>query len=126
MASLVGSRNIRFLCYGSILGGFLSERWLGVTEPKEPFENRSLVKYKLIIDEALGGGITTIIAGGTGPAEGTKATGILRTQLRWIARGTEPRVSLRRNRSDAPDSQSADSNGTSVSTGHQVSEDERS
>jgi urease subunit alpha len=27
-----------------------------------------------IIDEALGGGITTIIAGGTGPAEGTKAT----------------------------------------------------
>lgn len=27
-----------------------------------------------IIDEALGGGITTIIGGGTGPAEGTKAT----------------------------------------------------
>ena len=27
-----------------------------------------------IMDEALGGGITTIIAGGTGPAEGTKAT----------------------------------------------------
>ncbi|MGU3437493.1 urease subunit alpha [Actinomycetes bacterium M1A6_2h] len=27
-----------------------------------------------LMDEALGGGITTIIAGGTGPAEGTKAT----------------------------------------------------
>ena len=27
-----------------------------------------------IIDEALGGGITTVIGGGTGPAEGTKAT----------------------------------------------------
>jgi urease subunit alpha len=27
-----------------------------------------------IVDEALGGGITTIIGGGTGPAEGTKAT----------------------------------------------------
>src|SRR5258705_13932110 len=27
-----------------------------------------------IMEEALGGGITTIIAGGTGPAEGSKAT----------------------------------------------------
>jgi aryl-alcohol dehydrogenase-like predicted oxidoreductase len=54
MASLCAERNIHFLCYGSVLGGFLSERWLGVREPKEPLENRSLVKYKLIIDEALG------------------------------------------------------------------------
>jgi aryl-alcohol dehydrogenase-like predicted oxidoreductase len=54
MAELCGSRNVRFLCYGSVLGGFLSERWLGVVEPREPLENRSLTKYKLIIDEALG------------------------------------------------------------------------
>jgi aryl-alcohol dehydrogenase-like predicted oxidoreductase len=54
MAELCGSRNIGFLCYGSVLGGFLSERWLGVVEPREPLENRSLTKYKLIIDEALG------------------------------------------------------------------------
>ena len=54
MTELCASRNIRFLCYGSVLGGFLSERWLGVAEPKEPLENRSLTKYKLIIDEALG------------------------------------------------------------------------
>jgi aryl-alcohol dehydrogenase-like predicted oxidoreductase len=54
MASLCAERNIRFLCYGSLLGGFLSERWLGVSEPDQPMENRSLTKYKLIIDEALG------------------------------------------------------------------------
>ena len=54
MAELCGSRNVRFLCYGSVLGGFLGERWLGVAEPREPLENRSLTKYKLIIDEALG------------------------------------------------------------------------
>jgi len=54
MAELVAARNIRFLCYGSVLGGFLSERWLGVAEPKGALENRSLTKYKLIIDEALG------------------------------------------------------------------------
>ena len=54
MAALCAERNVRFLCYGALLGGFLSERWLGVAEPAEPLENRSLTKYKLIIDEALG------------------------------------------------------------------------
>jgi aryl-alcohol dehydrogenase-like predicted oxidoreductase len=43
--------NIHLLCYGAVAGGFLSERWLGRPEPKPPFENRSLTKYKLIIDD---------------------------------------------------------------------------
>ena len=42
---------IPLLCYGSLAGGFISERWLGAEEPSEPLENRSLTKYKLIIDE---------------------------------------------------------------------------
>ena len=42
---------MHILCYGSVAGGFLSERWLGQAEPKPPFENRSLTKYKLIIDD---------------------------------------------------------------------------
>lgn len=54
MLALAAERGFQFLCYGSVLGGFLSERWLGVAEPEEPLENRSLTKYKLIIDEALG------------------------------------------------------------------------
>ena len=54
MAELCAPRKIRFLCYGSVLGGFLSERWLGAAEPRGTLENRSLTKYKLIIDEALG------------------------------------------------------------------------
>jgi aryl-alcohol dehydrogenase-like predicted oxidoreductase len=54
MAELCAAKHIRFLCYGSVLGGFLSERWLGVAEPTGALENRSLTKYKLIIDEALG------------------------------------------------------------------------
>jgi len=43
--------NFSFLCYGSVAGGFLSDKYLDVAEPKEPLENRSLTKYKLIIDE---------------------------------------------------------------------------
>ena len=44
----------RLLCYGTVAGGFLSERWLGAPEPTGALENRSLVKYRLII-EAFGG-----------------------------------------------------------------------
>ena len=43
--------DIRLLCYGSVAGGFLSERWLDLPEPQAPLENRSLTKYKLIIDD---------------------------------------------------------------------------
>ncbi|MDI6025068.1 aldo/keto reductase [Corticibacterium sp. UT-5YL-CI-8] len=43
--------DIKILCYGTVAGGFLSDRWLGVPEPVGDLENRSLVKYKLIIDD---------------------------------------------------------------------------
>ena len=51
LADLCTQHGVSLLCYGTIAGGFLSERWLGAAEPKGPFENRSLVKYKLIIDD---------------------------------------------------------------------------
>jgi aryl-alcohol dehydrogenase-like predicted oxidoreductase len=43
--------NIHLLCFGSLAGGFLSDSWLGTPEPTEAFTNRSLTKYKLIIDD---------------------------------------------------------------------------
>jgi aryl-alcohol dehydrogenase-like predicted oxidoreductase len=51
MVEYCQSQGIELLCYGTIAGGWLSERWLGQPEPVEPIVNRSLVKYKLIIDE---------------------------------------------------------------------------
>ncbi|MDH3233080.1 MAG: aldo/keto reductase [Alphaproteobacteria bacterium] len=42
---------IALLTYGHLLGGFFAEDWLGTEEPQEPYANRSLVKYKLIIDD---------------------------------------------------------------------------
>jgi aryl-alcohol dehydrogenase-like predicted oxidoreductase len=44
-------RGVRFLCYGVLAGGFLTDAWLGRPDPGFAFENRSLVKYRLIIDE---------------------------------------------------------------------------
>ena len=51
LAQLCLEHGIALLCYGSVAGGFLGERWLGACEPEWPLENRSLVKYKLIIDD---------------------------------------------------------------------------
>jgi aryl-alcohol dehydrogenase-like predicted oxidoreductase len=50
-AALCERNRVGLLCYGSVAGGFLSDRWLGAKEPLGPFANRSLTKYKLIIDE---------------------------------------------------------------------------
>ena len=51
MGEFCATHGIGLLCYGTVAGGFLSERWLAVDEPDGPLSNRSLVKYKLIIDD---------------------------------------------------------------------------
>lgn len=45
------AHSIVLLCYGTVAGGFLSERWLGAPEPRGPLGNRSLIKYRLIIED---------------------------------------------------------------------------
>jgi len=51
MIDLCRSRNIAVICYGTVAGGFLSERWMGRREAGGGLTNRSLIKYKLIIDD---------------------------------------------------------------------------
>jgi aryl-alcohol dehydrogenase-like predicted oxidoreductase len=51
MVEYCRAKNIALLCYGTVSGGFLSERWLGKPAPPSDLANRSLVKYKLIIDD---------------------------------------------------------------------------
>ncbi|MFT6797169.1 MAG: aryl-alcohol dehydrogenase-like predicted oxidoreductase [Maribacter sp.] len=51
MTLLARKNNIPYLCYGTVAGGFLSDRYLGAPNPIQPYENRSLTKYGLIIDE---------------------------------------------------------------------------
>ncbi|HEY6484537.1 MAG TPA: aldo/keto reductase [Steroidobacteraceae bacterium] len=53
-ASMVGfcaRHDIGLLCYGTVAGGFLSERWLGQAQPPANLSNRSLIKYRLIIED---------------------------------------------------------------------------
>ena len=51
MVQLAAAKNFALFCYGTVAGGFLGDRWLGQPEPEHPLENRSLTKYKLIIDD---------------------------------------------------------------------------
>jgi aryl-alcohol dehydrogenase-like predicted oxidoreductase len=51
LVDLCRANNLHLLCYGTVAGGFLSEAWLGKPEPLQGLENRSLTKYKLIIDD---------------------------------------------------------------------------
>ena len=49
--SIMEKYGIKYLCYGAVAGGFLSDRYLNAPDPTQPLENRSLTKYRLIIDE---------------------------------------------------------------------------
>jgi len=51
LAQAAQANDMWLFCYGTVAGGFLGDRWLGQPEPPHPLENRSLTKYKLIIDD---------------------------------------------------------------------------
>ena len=51
-----GANGVAVLAYGALAGGFLTDRWLGAPDPGFAFANRSLVKYRLIIEEFGGWG----------------------------------------------------------------------
>ncbi len=53
MTRLCLERGVRLLCYGTLAGGFLGERWLGAREPKR-IGDWSKMKYKRFIDAAGG------------------------------------------------------------------------
>jgi aryl-alcohol dehydrogenase-like predicted oxidoreductase len=50
LAQVCLDHGMKMLCYGSLAGGFLTEKWLGAEDPKE-LDNRSLIKYRLMIEE---------------------------------------------------------------------------
>ena len=51
MVAYCTAEHIALLCYGTVCGGFLSERWLGTPSPGAHLANRSLAKYRLIIED---------------------------------------------------------------------------
>jgi aryl-alcohol dehydrogenase-like predicted oxidoreductase len=84
MAALCGERGLKLLCYGALLGGFFSQSWLDVEEPDEPLENRSLTKYKLVIDEFGGWEAYQRLLGAAAEVARKHATSVSAVGIRWV------------------------------------------
>jgi aryl-alcohol dehydrogenase-like predicted oxidoreductase len=84
MAGLCAEHGIGLLAYGALAGGFLSERWVNQPAPREPLENRSLVKYRLIIEECGGWDYFQALLRAVGTVAATHRTRIGAIAIRWV------------------------------------------
>jgi aryl-alcohol dehydrogenase-like predicted oxidoreductase len=84
IAAQCARNGIGLLCYGALAGGFLSDRYLGRPDPALPLENRSLVKYRLIIDEFGGWARFQDMLTALGAVASRHGAGIGAVALRWV------------------------------------------
>jgi aryl-alcohol dehydrogenase-like predicted oxidoreductase len=84
MTALCARNDIGLLCYGTLAGGFLSERYLGRPDPALPLENRSLVKYRLVIDESGGWDRFQDMLAALAALAARYRVGIGAVALRWV------------------------------------------
>jgi aryl-alcohol dehydrogenase-like predicted oxidoreductase len=84
MAAHCAHHGIGLLCYGALAGGFLSERYRAAASPAPPLENRSLVKYRLIIDEFGGWSLFQELLEVLAAVGGRHGVGIGAVATRWV------------------------------------------
>jgi aryl-alcohol dehydrogenase-like predicted oxidoreductase len=84
MADACARADIGLLCYGALAGGFLSQRYLGVPPPTPPLENRSLVKYRLIVDEFGGWDLFQELLRAVDAVARRHDVGIGAVAIRWV------------------------------------------
>lgn len=77
-------RGVQLLCYGTLAGGFFSERWLGAPEPGPELSNRSLIKYKLVIDDFGGWGAFQRLLQALKAIADRHGVGIASVATRWV------------------------------------------
>ncbi len=80
---LCREHSVQLLCYGSLAGGFLSERWLDQPAP-EDFENRSLIKYRLMIEEIGGWDLFQSLLATLNVIASRHAVSIASVAARWV------------------------------------------
>ena len=93
LAELCAGNGMHLLCYGTLAGGFLGDRWLGAPDPltnSDTLENRSLTKYRLIIEEAGGWGLFQSLLKTLAAIGRRHGVGIAAVAARWVLE--QPRV----------------------------------
>ncbi len=84
MVEFCHAHGIQLLCYGTIAGGFLSDKWLGRPDPPQPYANRSLVKYRLMVEEFGGWARLQELLRALDAIARRHATGIATIAARWL------------------------------------------
>lgn len=84
LAPLAVARGMHLLCYGSVAGGFLGESWRGVDAPVGEFENRSLIKYRLVIDDCGGWSAFQRLLEVLNDIAAAHGVGIANVAQRWV------------------------------------------
>ncbi|KAH8765373.1 NADP-dependent oxidoreductase domain-containing protein [Diaporthe sp. PMI_573] len=85
MSHLCASRDVGLLCYGTLLGGFISEKWLGLPEPAEiDALNWSLKKYLRFIRAAGGWSAFQGVLAALGTVAKKHSVSIPAVATRWV------------------------------------------
>ena len=83
MAQLCVERGVRLLAYGSLLGGFLSERWVGAQAPPR-VDDWSKMKYRRFIDAAGGWPALQAVLGAAQRIAARHGVSIANVASRWV------------------------------------------
>ncbi|MBM3531853.1 MAG: aldo/keto reductase [Alphaproteobacteria bacterium] len=85
LTELARQKDFGLLCYGTLAGGFLTDAWLNNPEPAEgTLTNRSLIKYKLIIDDFGGWGLFQELLGALDAIAQRHGVNIAAVAGRWM------------------------------------------
>ena len=84
LTGFCSEHGVRLLCYGVLAGGFLSERYREGVEPQPPLANRSLAKYKLIIDDFGGWRLFQELLGSLGEIAAKHSASVASVAARWV------------------------------------------
>jgi aryl-alcohol dehydrogenase-like predicted oxidoreductase/enamine deaminase RidA (YjgF/YER057c/UK114 family) len=83
LSDLCARTGVRLLAYGTLCGGFLSERWLGKREPAE-IADWSRMKYRRFIDAAGGWGAFQALLGALDAVARRHGVSISNVATRWV------------------------------------------
>src|SRR5262249_40179452 len=83
LSALCRERGVKLLAYGTLCGGFLSDAWLGQSEP-ESIPDWSRSKYKRFIDAAGGWDVFQGILGAAARIARRHGVSIANVATRWV------------------------------------------
>jgi aryl-alcohol dehydrogenase-like predicted oxidoreductase len=83
MSAFCATSGVRLLAFGTLCGGFLSDRWIGKPEPRE-IGDWSGMKYKRFVDAAGGWEVLQGILGACDRVAKRHGVGIANVAVRWV------------------------------------------